>query len=110
MPFQTLSGAEKAAIEVARTDPTAKLCGGVGITQELSTGLYRLVIAPHDQSPAKGEVYTNASGHKERLITYIRCNVAQKVQHPRSLAIAKASGRQRLPDWRRWVAVWRGWL
>ena len=107
MPFQTLSDAEKAAIEVARTDPTAKLCGGVGITQELSTGLYRLVIAPHDQSPVKGEVYTSASGRKERLITYIRCNVAQKVQHPRSLSITKALGGQRLSGWRHWVAVWR---
>ena len=107
MPFQTLSDAEKAAIEIARTDPTAKLCGGVGITQELSTGLYRLVVAPHDQSPAEGGVYTNASGHKERLITYIRCNVAQKVQHPRGVPIAKALGGQRLPGWRRLVAVWR---
>lgn len=110
MLFQTLSEAEKAAAGVARTDPTARLCGGVGIAQELSTGLYRLVIAPRDQSPAKGEVHINTSGHRERLITYIRCNVAQKVQCSRSLPIIRASGEQRFPDWRRWVAVWLGRL
>jgi hypothetical protein len=110
MPFRRLSEAERAAVEVARTDPTARLCGGVGITQELSTGLYRLVAAPRDQSPAKGEVYINTSGHKERLVTYIGCNTAQKVRRSRSLPIAATSGWRRLSGWRHWITVWLGWL
>lgn len=110
MSFRTLSEAERAAVEVARTDPTARLCGGVGIVQELSTGLYRLVVAPRDQSPAKGKAYINVSGHKERLVTYIGCNTAQKVRRSRSLLIAATSGWRRLPRWRHWITVWLGWL
>ncbi len=72
MPFQTLSEAEAAAIEVARTDPTARLCGGVGIVQEPSTGLYRLVVAPLDQLPATDLVHTNVFGRDERLVAYVR--------------------------------------
>jgi hypothetical protein len=73
MPFRTLSEAETAATEVARTDPTAKLCGGVGIVQERSSGLYRLVVAPLDQIPARRTFYMNAFGQEERLVAYIKC-------------------------------------
>lgn len=73
MRFQTLTEAEAAAREVARTDPTARMCGGVGIVQEPATGLYRLVVAPLDQFPARRQVYTNLLGHTERLVAYVRC-------------------------------------
>jgi len=68
MPFQTLNEAERAAVEVARTDLTAKLCSGIGIAQELSTGLYRLITAPREQSPDTGTIYINIFGHEERLV------------------------------------------
>ena len=71
--FQTLGEAERAAAHVARTDPTARLCGGVGIVQELSSGLYRLVTAPRSQSPARGRLFVNPFGQKERLVVYVAC-------------------------------------
>jgi len=71
MPFRTVREAEAAATEVARTDPIAKLCGGVGIVQERSSGLYRLVVAPLDQLPAQGTSYRNALGHEENLVAYV---------------------------------------
>jgi hypothetical protein len=71
--FQTLAEAERAAGHAARTDPTARLCGGVAIAQEVSSGLYRLVAAPRDQAPARGEASVNPFGQEERLVAYIGC-------------------------------------
>jgi hypothetical protein len=70
--FQTLAEARRAAAHAARTDPTARLCGGVGVAQEVSSGLYRLIVAPRDQAPARGETYVNALGQEERLVAYVR--------------------------------------
>ncbi|MBV8615837.1 MAG: hypothetical protein JOY66_18995 [Acetobacteraceae bacterium] len=81
MQFQTLGEAERAAAHVARTDPTARLCGGVGIVQELSGGLYRLVVAPRDQSPARGRPYVNAFGQTERLVACIGCSKPGRPLH-----------------------------
>jgi hypothetical protein len=71
--FETLAEAERAAGHAARTDPTARLCGGVGIAQEVSSGLYRLVTTPRDQSPARGEASVSPFGQEERLVAYVGC-------------------------------------
>ena len=73
MQFQTLGEAERAAAHVVRTDATARLCGGVGVVQELSSGLYRLVVAPHGQAPPLGRPFVNPFGQKERLVVYVAC-------------------------------------
>ena len=70
--FQTLAEARRAAAHAARTDPAARLCGGVGVAQEVSSGLYRLIVAPRDQAPARGATYVNAFGQEERLVAYVR--------------------------------------
>jgi hypothetical protein len=94
MPFRTAREAEAAAIEVARADPIAKLCGGVGVVQERSSGLYRLVVAPFDQLAAQGTSYRNALGHEERLVAY----VTRKDGWGRTVARA-AAHRWRLAKW-----------
>jgi len=80
MQFQTLGEAERAAAHLARTDPTARLCGGVGVVQELSCGLYRLVTAPRSQSPARGRPFVNPFGQKERLVAYVACGRGREQQ------------------------------
>ena len=82
MQFQTLGEAERAAAHLARTDPTARLCGGVGIVQELSGGLYRLVVAPRDQSPARGRAYVNAFKQTERRVVYVACGARPRATRP----------------------------